>query len=57
MYNCVNSQEKKSETIELHFLTILGLAELFKTMNRPDSNRPGQTAMPLDGSYFGEYKR
>ena len=42
---------KKSENIEIHFYTILELAESFKTMNRPDP-----TVTLFDGSFLGKHK-
>ena len=43
-------------------MTILGLAESFKTMNRPDITQPnknwaGPTVTFFDGLYIGKYKR
>ena len=45
---------KKSENIEIHFLTILELAESYKMMNRlgPDS-----TVTLFKGLFLGEYIR
>ena len=38
-------------------MTILGLAESFKTMNQPDPTRLGQTATLFDGLSQEHYKR
>ena len=37
-------------------MTIFGLAESFKTMNRPDMTRPGATVTLFDGLFLGEYE-
>ena len=43
-------------------MIILGLAELFKTMNRPNPTRPnparpGPAVTLFDGLFFGQYER
>ena len=38
-------------------MTILGLAESFKTMNQPSQTRPGSTVTLFDGLFLGKYKR
>ena len=38
-------------------MTILGLAELFKTMNRPDLVGLGLTDTLFDGLFLGKSKR
>ena len=43
---------KKLEKIEIHFMIILGLAELLKTMNQP-----GPAVTFFDGLFFRNYKR
>ena len=37
-------------------MTILGLAELFKTMNRPIPTRTHQTITLFDSLYLGKYE-
>ena len=38
-------------------MIILGLAELFKAMNQPNSIRPGRTMMLFDGLFLVKYQR
>ena len=51
---------KRSEKIEIHFLTILWITESFKTMNRPDLAQPDPaqsdpTVTLFDGLFLGKY--
>ena len=38
-------------------MNILGLAELFKTMNRPDPAQPNPTVTLFDGLFLGKFKK
>ena len=38
-------------------MTILGPAESFKTMNRPDLSQSDLTVTLFDGLFYGKYKR
>ena len=49
--------KKNREKFKFIFMTILGLAESFKTKNRPGPARPVPTARLFDGLFLGSYKR
>ena len=46
---------KKSKKCKYILMTILGLAESFKTMNRPDPTKHNLAL--FDGLFLGKYKR
>ena len=48
---------KKLESIRYIFTTILGLAESFKTMDRPGLIQPDLTITLFDGLFIGKQKK